>query len=157
MSASRRQIEFALDVLQGMPSPALVRNLESILMTQPQVDVQTQHLVHAGMYARTIFVPAGTALTGAQTKLANVSIVSGDITVTTDSGPQRLTGYHVLPADSGFKRAGFAHDDTWWTTLWPTEKTDIEAIEDEMTDEAALLQTRNLAIGHAPAAMIEEG
>jgi hypothetical protein len=132
--------------LSRMPDPETVRRMERAILELPQVDLQTRHLVHGGMYARTILVPAGCALTGALTNAANVCIVSGDITVTTDDGPRRLRGYHVLPAQPGFKRAGIAHADTYWTTLVATELTDVTEIENAFTDEAELLQTRRPGI-----------
>lgn len=123
-------------------TPEKVRELEQFTLGMPQVDLQTSHVVFGKMCARTILIPAGTLLTGALTNCDNVCVMSGDITVTTDEGPQRLVGHHVLPARAGFKRAGVAHADTYWTTVWPTELTDIAAIEDEMTSESAMLQTR---------------
>lgn len=119
-----------------------VRVLEAALAQLPQVDLQTTHVIFGGMCARTIFIPAGVALTGALTNIDNICVVQGDITVTTDDGPMRLTGFNVLPASKGAKRAGVAHSDTWWTCLWCTDLTNIEAIEDEMTSESAMLQTR---------------
>lgn len=129
-----------------MPTPDQVRVLEDALKQLPQVDLQTTHVLYGGMCARTIFIPAGTVLTGALTNIDNICVVQGDITVTTDDGPQRLTGFNVLPAARGAKRAGVAHADTWWTTVHRTELTDIEAVEDEMTDESAQLQTRRDAL-----------
>lgn len=138
-----------MHLMQGMPTPETVRQLEQVLLGMPQVDLATSHLVHGGVYARTILIPAGTLLTGAQTNADNICVMCGDITVTTDDGPLRLTGFHVLPARAGFKRAGMAHADTWWTTLWPTDLTDIGQIEDEMSGESDLLQTRRDGIEYA--------
>jgi len=144
-------------LLTGMPDPEKVRAYERVLMDAPQVDLGTRHLVHGGMYARTILIPAGTFLTGALTKQDNICVVHGDIEVTTDEGPQRLTGFHVLPAKQGAKRAGLAHADTWWTTLMTTEHTEVADIERQMTDEADLLQTNRPSIVHAhvPAELLE--
>lgn len=128
------------------PTPEQVRKLEDHLAKMPQVDFQTQHLVHGGMYARTIFIPAGTVLTGAMLKAENICVVHGDITVTTDEGVRRLTGFHVLPATAGHKRAGLAHADTWWTAIVQTDLGDVEAIENSVTDEAHRLGTRRGAI-----------
>lgn len=125
------------------------------MLTQPQVDLQTQHMVFAGMYARTILIPKGVMLTGALTKMDNVCVILGDITVTTDEGTQRLTGYHMIKAQAGAKRAGIAHEDTFWTTLIPTNLTDIQEIEAAMTDEADKLQTRTLSISTMPASQLE--
>lgn len=136
----------AVALLSSMPSPERVRALEAEMLKMPQVDLSTEHVVHAGMCVRTIFIPAGTVLTGALTNIDNLCIVSGDISVTTDDGVKRLQGFNVIPAGAGFKRAGVAHADTWWSTVWKTEKTDLAEIEEEMTSEASKLQTRNLLV-----------
>lgn len=122
--------------------PEAVRAFEDALLAHPQVQIETQHVIHGGMCARTIRIPAGVALTGALLGVDNICIAHGDITVTTDRGPVRLTGYHVIGAAAGRKRAGVAHADTYWTTVWRTALTDLQAIEDELTVEADRLQTR---------------
>lgn len=143
------------DLTETQPAPSGLFNartndavaaLERLVFEAPQVDLRTEHALMGGVYARTITIPAGTVLTGALHKKDHINIVEGDITVTTDDGPLRLTGYHVIAVKAGSKRAGFAHSDTKWTTVCHTELTDIEAIEDEMTDESARLQTRQLAL-----------
>lgn len=126
-----------------------VRALETALLAQPQVDLLTQMFAHGGIGARTIMIPAGTALNGALTRISNICIVSGDISVTTDNGLKRLTGFNVISAEAGAKRAGYAHSDTWWTTVWRTDETESVAMENEMTEEAEMLQTRRLGIEFA--------
>lgn len=130
-------------LLSAMPSPEKVREMEAMLVQLPQVDLQTSHVIHGGLYARTILIPAGTVLTGAQTARDNVCIVCGDIEVTTDEGVQRLTGFHVLPAKAGAKRAGVTHADTWWTTVFRTDATTVAECEDDVAAETEGLQTRN--------------
>lgn len=141
------------DVPSLMASPEAVRELETYMLSMPQVDLATEHLVHGGMYARTILIPAGTLLTGAETKCDNICVVVGDITVTTDDGTIRLTGHHIIPASAGFKRAGIAHADTLWTTFMQTDEVEVQAIERQMTDETELLQTNRSGIEyeHTPA------
>lgn len=146
----------ALALLSAMPDPEAVRAVEQRLLDMPQVDLSTEQLAHGGIAARTILIPAGVMLTGAETEIDNVCIICGDITVTTDDGPQRLTGFHVLTAEAGFKRAGFAHADTYWTTVWRTDLTDAERIEDEMTREPHLLQTRRGGITYVEAPQLQE-
>lgn len=123
--------------------PSKVAALESLMLQHPdQMELETLHLIHGGMYARSIFIPAGTVLTGALVEVENVCIVSGDITVTTDDGAKRFTGYHVIPASAGHKRAGFAHADTYWTAVFKTDLTDVQEIEDSITKESERLMTR---------------
>jgi hypothetical protein len=143
--------------LPALDNAASVAALEACMLQMPQVDLSTTHLVHGGMCARTIFIPAGTVLTGALTNCDNICVVYGTINVTTDSGMQTLTGFNVLPASKGYKRAGLALTDTWWTMVWPTELTDIDAIEDEMTSESGMLQTRRAGIGYATPDQIDYG
>ena len=123
-----------------------VEELEREILRAPQVDLNTTHCLNGGVYARTIFIPAGTILTGATHKKDHINVVMGDITVTTDDGPKRLTGYQVIPTKAGSKRAGIAHADTYWTTICPTELTDVEEIENELVVESGQLQTRTLAL-----------
>ena len=139
-----------VQLVVGMPDPDAVRTLEATLLQLPQVNMHTEHLVHGRMYARTILIPAGTLLTGAMTNADNICVVCGDITVTTDDGPQHLVGYHVLPAKAGAKRAGIAHQDTWWTTLIHTDRMDVTEIEDEFTDESDKLGSRRASLPHQP-------
>lgn len=123
-----------------------VSQLEAMVLTAPQVDLQTQHKLSGGMYARTIFIPAGTVLTGATHKRDHINVMVGDITVSTDEGMRRLIGFNVLETKAGMKRCGFAHADTQWTTISRTDLVVIEDIEDELVVESERLQTRTLAI-----------
>lgn len=125
-----------------MDDLAQVNRLQDELLKHPQVELPVSHLIHGQMYARTIFVPAGTVVVGVLTNLDNICIVHGDITVTTDEAVMRLTGYNILPASKGYKRIGLAHADTLWTTIIHTNGKSVEEIELEMTDEPHLLQTR---------------
>lgn len=155
MDCQISNLDQAQALVVGMPTPEAVRRMEDLLLQMPQIDLHTEQLVHGGMAARTIFIPAGTVLTGALTNIDNLCVAFGDITVTTDDGPKRLTGFNVIPALAGAKRAGVAHSDTWWVTIHRTDLTDLDAIEEEMTGEAERLQTRTLALGHDSKPMIE--
>ena len=137
----------ALALIVGMPDVATVRALEDIIrgLGLPEVDIPTSTVVHDGMVARTIFIPAGTMMTGALGKANTVNVFIGDITVTTDDGMVRLSGYNVIPGTAGAKRAGVSHADTWWTTIHRSDLTDPAAIEDEYTDESADLLSRRRA------------
>lgn len=119
-----------------------VRALEARMLAQPQVEIKTLHLIHGGMYARTIMVPAGVALTGALIKIATVLIVSGDASMYANGDSIRLTGYYVIPASKGRKQVFVAHQDTMLTMLFPSDAMTVEAAEAQFTDEADMLFSR---------------
>lgn len=121
---------------------AKVAKLERAMLLCPQADIATSHLIHAGLYARTIMLPKGVVITGALIKLATVLIVSGDVTVTLGASSTRFTGYHVIAASTGRKSAFFAHADTDMTMLFPTHADNVADAEAEFTDEPGLLLSR---------------
>lgn len=130
------------------PTREQIEHLEGILLQMEGqgagVAIDTWHHFADGLVVRTILIPAGTMLTGAAHKAEHLNIAHGDITVWTEAGMRRLTGYHVLPSLPGAKRVGYAHADTWWTTvhLNPTNERDLDRIEDELVEDAHMLQRR---------------
>lgn len=119
---------------------AKVRQLEAEAASRPQVRIKTGHIIHGGMYARTIFIPADVLITGVQIKLATMLILQGDVLAYIgDSGAIRLEGYNVLPGSKGRKQAFLALADTYLTMIFPTGATTVEAAEREFTDEFDLL------------------
>lgn len=149
------QIVDPVHMLAGTPDPDAVRAIEALMLQLPQIDLHTTQAAHGGICSRAILIPAGVALTGAQTNLDNLCAVLGDIEVTTDQGPRRLTGFHLLPANKGAKRMGRTLAPTLWITMWRTDQTDPVAIENEMTNEAEGLQTRRPGIEYAALSALE--
>ncbi|MBS0323587.1 MAG: hypothetical protein JSR19_07015 [Proteobacteria bacterium] len=129
--------------IPATPPAALdaVYRFEEALGSLPQIDMPTQHVIHAGLYARTITVPAGCAITGALIKRTTLLVINGDATVFTGQGNARLKGYNVLPASAGRKQAFLAHEDTHITMIFPTCATSVEEAEREFTDEHDLLMS----------------
>ncbi len=119
-----------------------VRRLEQAALALPQVPIPTDHVFHAGMYARTIKIPAGVALTGAEIKIATILIISGDVLIYGEKGPVRYAGYHVALGQAGRKQAFYALQDTYLTMLFPTGATTVDAAEREFTDEYEKLFSR---------------
>lgn len=144
-------IDAALDEIEatGAPTRQQILNIEKFILDGPQVETPTTHYFSPGIYAREMFIPAGTVLTGAVHKTEHLVQFSGDITVLTDDGMQRLTGRHTFISKPGVKRVGYAHADTWCTGFFATTKTDIEELENDLVEDAHLLQTRQGVLEHA--------
>jgi hypothetical protein len=131
--------------IQPMSSDAVARvaELEQRILALPQVEIHTQHILHAGMYSRTITIPAGVVLTGALIKRATLVIVSGDVLVSRgDAEGLRITGTEVLLASAGRKQAFVAYADTTVTMIFPTSAATVEEAEVEFTDDTELLFSR---------------
>lgn len=122
---------------------AKVRMLETMLQGLPQLQLDTQHIIHGGLYSRTIMMPAGSALTGALLKIPTTVIVCGKATVFIGDKALELEGYTVLPASAGRKQAFYAHTETYITMLCATSAQSVDEIEQEMTDEFENLCSRN--------------
>lgn len=142
----------ALQLPDSTPTREQIERLEGCLLAAEQaghgVECDTWHHFADGLVARTILIPAGTALTGGAHKAEHLNVCHGDITVWTEHGMRRLTGYHVLPSLPGAKRAGYAHADTYWTTVHtnPENLRDIAALEDALIEDPHKLQSRRLAL-----------
>lgn len=123
------------EVSPAAPTRAQIVKLEQVLKTLPQLDIETNHYSVAGLYAREIFIPAGTLLTGKVHKAEHLNIVAqGEIIVWTEAGMKRLYAPHVLPSFPGAKRVGLAITDTVWVTIHATDKTDPDEIEAELIE-----------------------
>lgn len=130
--------------LPATPPAAMerVRALEAQVQALPQVQIPTDHVIHAGLYARTIRIPVDVILTGAEISCATLLIVSGHVAVTVGDDTQELIGYHVLPAEAGRKQAFLALADTDLTMLFATDARDIATAEGQFTTEPERLMSR---------------
>lgn len=122
---------------------ARVADLEKVILGRPQIGIRTHHVLHAGMYARTITIPAGVVLTGALVKRSTMLVISGDALVSRgDDDGLRITGTVVIPASAWRKQAFVANADTTVTMMFPTQATTIEQAEAEFTDDTDVLMSR---------------
>lgn len=120
-----------------------VQKLEGYVIDRPQVDVGTSHVIHAGMYARTIMIPAGVMLTGAFIKIATILIIHGDVVVYTGDQAVTLNGYNVLSASANRKQAFIAKTDTYITMVFPSDSESVKEAEEEFTNETHMLLSRH--------------
>lgn len=133
--------------VQAMSSQQVeqVRSLEEELKKLDQVELATHHVLHGGVYSRTIVIPAGVAITGALVKVPTTLIINGHVTVHLGGQTTHLDGYHVLPASAGRKQAFYAFADTSLTMIFATGASSIGEAEDEFTDESDQLISRQLS------------
>lgn len=108
-----------------------VKLLENEMLKCEQVDIPVKNYFAHGLYAREVFIPAGTAVTGKIHKYSQINILSqGEISVVTESGLIRIKAPYTLVSPPGTKRAAYTHSDVIWTTIHATHETDIQKIEE---------------------------
>ena len=122
---------------------AKVRELEARLLAMPQVPIGTEHVLHGGLYARTIRIPEGVVLTGVLVRVPTLLIFDGHATVNLGGEAVALTGHHVLAASAHRRQAFLAHADTQLTMVFATQAKTVAEAEDEFTAEADLLLSRH--------------
>ncbi len=123
-------------------SISTVKTFQEATLQTPQLPMLTKHLLHAGMYHRTVKLQKDEYLTGALIRIATAVTISGDVEVFTGLEWVRYTGYHVIPASAHRKQIFVAHSDTYVTMAFVTSAKTVEAAEEEFTEEAALLLSR---------------
>lgn len=116
--------------------------VQDALLRCEQTAIRTEHILHGGMYARTIRLEPGTIISGALIKVPTTLIVQGHCEVLVNDGWATLIGYHVFPASAGRKQIFVARSKTMITMLFATQAQTVEEAEREFTDEAELLMSR---------------
>lgn len=124
-------------VVRDVPASHLpIYRLEGELLKLPQVDLPIEHAFCAGLYARTMHIPAGTVLTGAIHREESFFLVrKGELIVSTDNGPRTLGPGDMSVSKIGTKRAGIALTDVDVTTFHanPTNEQQPQALWDLFT------------------------
>lgn len=121
---------------------ATMREVNDVIRTFPQVDVPTDHFVHAGCYARTCVVKAGILMGAAEIIVPTVLVVSGKCEIFNGGKKAIVDGFVVLRGEPHRQVAVKAITDTYMTMIYATDKTDPVACEEEFTDQTDQLFTR---------------
>lgn len=131
--------------LPSMNEQALdkVYNFEELNLQNTQIDIETSHLIHGGMYARTIFIPGGTVLTGALIKVPTVLIICGHTLVYTGDETIEFSGYNVIQASAGRKQVFWTRSDVHLTMIFPSNFKTVKDLEYEFTDESDILMSNS--------------
>ena len=116
--------------------------LQADLAHLPQEQIATHHVLHGGIYTRTILIKKGVFIIGALVKVPTTLIIDGDCTVNIGEEIIRLKGHCVIPASANRKQAFVANKDTYLSMSFTTNAVTIEQAEDEFTDDGSLLVSR---------------
>ena len=113
-----------------------VEALKTELLKMEQFEPLTRSNFHGGMYCREVFRPAGCLIVGKVHKREHFYfVVFGTIVVTTDDGPQTITGPHLLCSAPGTRRAVYAQTDALCMTFHRTDATTVEEAELDLVED----------------------
>lgn len=122
---------------------AMIRNAQEESAKLPQVPIETRHVLHAGMYVRTITIPANVFLIGVLIKRSTVLTISGHVWVYIGGEAVEIKGYKVLTAAANRKQAFLTTEETQLTMSFATQAKTVEEAEAEFTDEVDTLSSRH--------------
>lgn len=117
---------------------AAILQFESDLLNSEQAvrpeSCPVKHHFAPGAYAREMTLPAGLGVTGKIHKHAHVNVISkGRVRVFTEQeGLLELAAPCTFVSSPGTKRAVLVLEETVWTTVHVTDKTDLAEIEREV-------------------------
>jgi hypothetical protein len=107
-----------------------IESLELQMKEMQPVELPVNNYFSKGVYARELFIPKGTVLTGYIHKYTNLNILSkGKLSILTENGVIEVSAPYTVVSPAGTKRLAYAHEDTIWTTIHGTDETDIDMIE----------------------------
>lgn len=114
--------------------PRSLFELEQILSNLPQVEEQVSHHFGGGVYARELFIPAGSLIIGKRHRHETLNLVlKGHISIYMGPGVpmKHIHAPAIFPSPPFTKKMGYAHEDTVFVNVHPTTETDLEKIEEE--------------------------
>ena len=127
--------------------PEILR-IEQEILKMPQVELPIEHYQIDGVYARSMFIPAGTILTGKIHNFESIAILAkGRIRITNGTESYIISEGHIMVDKPGVKRLGYAETDVIFITVHRTDNTEIEAIEKELVSATFEEYQQQLLLG----------
>lgn len=121
---------------------AKVRSLEDRIREEKQIQFCTEHVLHGGMYSRTVRIPAGVVFTSVLIKCPTVLILNGTCDVLVGDMGVRFEGYNVIACEAGRKTAYITRTQVELTMLFPSSAKTVAEAEAQFTDEVEQLLSR---------------
>ena len=125
-----------------------VATLATALKQLPQVTFITEHMLHAGMYTRTVRLPPGTVCAAVLIKVPTVLILIGDCEVWSNDELIYTHGYSVLPGSAGRKIAFVTRSPVCMSMMFPSTATTVDEAQRQFTNEHELLVPLDRADEH---------
>lgn len=115
------------------PTDQEIRSFQEFLKKFPQLELETRHHHSDGQYVREMRIPKDTYLVGKMHKTRHLNILTtGKMTVWTVHGRLDLCadkGPIIYETPAGVKKVGYAHENSVWLTIHPTDEVDQDRLE----------------------------
>jgi len=122
--------------IEGDKLRTRIFDLQEQMLSEPQVQCEIKNIFGPGVMLREMTIPAGVVVVGAEHKSRHLNIISkGRIVVWTEVGMKELSAPCTFESMPGTKRAGYALEETVWTTIHenPGNETDIAVLCERYT------------------------
>lgn len=101
-----------------------------------KAQTDTQHYQIKGVYARTMFVPAGMLVTGKIHNFESIGILAqGTMRITNGETSALVSAPYIAVDKPGIKRLGYAETDCTFISVHRTDAEEITDIEDELVSD----------------------
>ena len=101
-----------------------------------KAQTDTQHYQIKGVYARTMFVPAGMLVTGKIHNFESIGILAqGTMRITNGETSALVSAPYIAVDKPGIKRLGYAETDCTFISVHRTDAEEINDIEDELVSD----------------------
>ncbi len=101
------------------------------------------HIIHyqiKGIYAREMWLPAGTLLVGKTHKKEHICVIlKGKVKVVSEEFSSIIEAPYTYVSNRGAKRAMYAFTDLVWTTFHSVKNINLDTIEDELVQNETYL------------------
>lgn len=112
----------------------------------PEVHCPVHHAFAPGVYLRTIKMPAGSIVLGAEHKTEHFNIVHrGRAEVMIDGIIEEIDAPFVFVSKPGIRKVLYIKEDMEWSTVHATDLTDPEEIERQITVKTDTIKNREAA------------
>ena len=121
-------------------TPAILAIEQAMLASFDQealkAQTDTQHYQIKGVYARTMFIPAGMLVTGKIHNFESIGILAqGTMRITNGETSVLVSAPYISVDKPGIKRLGYAETDCTFISVHRTDAEEITDIEDELVSD----------------------
>lgn len=127
-------------------TPAMIAKIQGAverLQKYPHVKFKTRHLIHGGVYYRTMNVRKGDIVAGCLIKVPTTLVISGKVVVYDGEGWTTYAGYHVIAGMPHRRQIFLGEEFSTMTMSFATKAMTVGDAEKYFTDEyESLLSSR---------------